>query len=116
MKKLAKKKDDQGNELSEDGSDGETEESTCKKWGTNFETQEEWHEQWGEVQKVGNRKKWCDKYQIDKTTGLKKGEKWGQIYDEDHQVLEHWAEKWDDRHKINNGVFEKRHEFGEACH
>ena len=25
-------------------------------------------------------------------------------------MKEHWAEKWDDTHQENNGVYEKRHE------
>ena len=45
------------------------------------------------------------------STGLKKGESWGQKYTEDYQIIEHWAEKWDDRHPENGGVYEIRHEF-----
>ena len=99
VKALSKKKDDEGNELSGEESDGsQIEESNCEKWGQNFETKEEWHEKWGEVHRVGKKKKWCDKWQVDKTSGLRKGENWGQIYAEDYSVMEHWAEKWDDRH------------------
>ena len=72
---------------------------------------EEWNEKWGEVHLPFQKQKWCDKWQIDLRTGLKKGENWGQKYTEDYQITEHWAEKWDDRHPENGGVFEKRHEF-----
>ena len=75
-KKLNKKRDEQGNELDGDESDGsQIEESNCQKWGKNDE--EEWNEKWGEVHKPGNKTKWCDKWQIELSTGLKKGENWG---------------------------------------
>jgi len=45
-------------------------------------------------------------------SGLRKGESWGQSYNPDYSIREHWAEKWDDRHTENHGVYEKRHEFG----
>lgn len=96
--------------------DSEIEESNCEKWGKNQESQEEWNEKWGEVHRPGERRKWCDKWQVDTSTGLKKGENWGQVYNEDYSVQEHWAEKWDDRHPENHGVYEKRHEFGDQCH
>lgn len=44
------------------------------------------------------------------STGIKKGENWGQTYDDDYQMKEHWAEKWDQRYPENNGVYEKRFE------
>jgi hypothetical protein len=44
-------------------------------------------------------------------TGCKKGENWGQIYSETYQIKEHWAEKWNDLHPENGGVYEKRHEY-----
>lgn len=112
VKALTKKRDTEGeivpDEYESDGS--EIEESQCEKWGKNEHTQEEWHEKWGEVHKVGQKEKWCDKWQVDLQTGLKKGENWGQHYDEDYRIKEHWAEKWDDRHQENGGVYEKRHE------
>lgn len=112
IKCFSKKRDENGvaipDEYESDGS--EIEESNCEKWGKNEHTQEEWNEKWGEVHKVGQKEKWCDKWQIDLRTGLKKGENWGQYYDEDYNIKEHWAEKWDDRHKENGGVYEKRHE------
>lgn len=111
VKALSKKKDALGNELESEESDGSMiEESNCEKWGKNTETGEEWFEKWGENHREGEKLKWCDKWQVDLKTGLKKGENWGQKYTEDYQIKEHWAEKWDDRHKKNNGVYEKRHE------
>lgn len=113
MKCYSKKKDENGVELSGDESDGsQIEESNCEKYGKNEQTQEEWHEKWGEKHQPGEKLKWCDKWQVDLNTGLKKGENWGQTYTDDYQIKEHWAEKWDDRHPENGGVYEKRHEFG----
>ena len=112
VKKLSKKKDENGvvipDEYESDGS--EVEECTCEKWGMNEQSQEEWNEKWGETHKVGKKEKWCDKWQKDLRSGLKKGESWGQHYDEDYNIKEHWAEKWDDRHQENGGVYEKRPE------
>ena len=62
------------------------------------------------MHREGNKQKWCDKWQLEISTGLKKGQNWGQKYTEDYQIKEHWAEKWDDRHHENGGVYEKRHE------
>lgn len=115
VKALSKKRDAQGvvipDEYESDGS--EIEESTCEKWGKSEHTMEEWNEKWGEVHKPGQKEKWCDKWQKDLRTGLRKGESWGQHYDEDYRIKKHWAEKWDDRHKENGGVYEKREEGGE---
>ena len=73
-----KKNDEVVNELDGDESDGSLiEESNCEKWGKNENTQEEWHEKWGEKHRPGDKLKWCDKWQIDLPSGLKKGENWG---------------------------------------
>lgn len=107
--KNIKKKDEKGKELDAYDSDA-VEECNCQKWGRNEDAREEWNEKWGEVDRHDKREKWCDKWQIDLNSGLKKGENWGQIYTENYQIIEHWAEKWDDRHPENGGVYEKRHE------
>lgn len=64
VKALSKKRDETGcaveGAYESDGS--ENEESTCEKWGRNEHTQEEWHEKWGEVHRVGEKQKWCDKW------------------------------------------------------
>lgn len=110
-KTLPKKKDEDGNELDEYESDGEDiEEQNCQKWGKNLDSNEEWHEKWGEVHRHDKREKWCDKWQVDLSNGLKKGENWGQTYTENYVIIEHWAEKWDERHQDNGGVYEKRRE------
>ena len=108
---MAKKKDEEGKELEEYESDSSAvEEHNCQKWGRNDDSKEEWHEKWGEVHRDDKKEKWCDKWQIDLNTGCKKGENWGQIYSETYQIKEHWAEKWDDRHPENGGVYEQRRE------
>lgn len=63
LKKLTKKKNTYGYELSDDDEDGsEIEESNCQKWGKNEENSEEWNEKWGEVHRIGEKLKWCDKW------------------------------------------------------
>lgn len=108
---LSKKKDELGREVDGYESDGSmVEECTCEKWGKNEEADEEWLEKWGEVHRPGEKQKWCDKWQLQISTNLKKGENWGQTYNDEYQMKEHWAEKWDQRHPENNGVYEKRFE------
>lgn len=111
LKFISKKKDEDGNLLLEDDSDGDIEESNCHKWGKNNDTNEEWNEKWGEVHKPEKKVKWCDKWQVDLNNGLKKGENWGQNYDDEYNIINHWAEKWDDKHPENNGVYERRQEI-----
>lgn len=75
---LSKKKDELGRPLDEDESDGSMiEECYCEKWGKNEEADEEWHEKWAENHRPGEKQKWCDKWQLQLSTGLKKGENWG---------------------------------------
>ena len=82
IKEYSKKKDEETGEVvvnPETGSEqyesdgSQVEESNCEKWGKNDEAQEEWHEKWGEIHRPGEKQKWCEKWQIELSSGLKKG-------------------------------------------
>ena len=75
------------------------EEYKTEKWGKN--ANEEWNEKWGEIFNEERKEKWTDKWTVDLTSGFKKGENWGQIYDENNQPKHHWAETWDDNGNVN---------------
>lgn len=38
------------------------EECNCEKTGRNEDANEEWSEKWGEIHRIGEKQKWCDKW------------------------------------------------------